>query len=109
MEKLIISAILIFALTNYAYGLGSHGGHHHNYSGSNSGGSIASDNSGENGATFQAFNDSNNGENGVTLQDFNTTGDADSVPVLVPEPATMSLVGSGLIGVGVFMRRKFKK
>jgi hypothetical protein len=30
-------------------------------------------------------------------------------PAAVPEPATMLLVGSGLIGVGVFARRRFKR
>jgi hypothetical protein len=30
-------------------------------------------------------------------------------PTPVPEPATMFLLGSGLIGVGVFVRRRFKK
>jgi len=27
----------------------------------------------------------------------------------VPEPATLLLLGSGLLGVGVFVRKKFKK
>ena len=89
MEKFIISAILIFALTNHAYGMGSH--HHHNDRGGNSGGSTTTDNSGGNGATLQAFNDS-----------------GDSVAVPVPEPATIFLLGSGLIGLA-WLRRKFKK
>ena len=90
MEKFIIPAILILALTNYAYGLGS-GSHHHR-------------NSGGDGATFQTFNDSgSNEEDGGTPQDFN------SVPVPVPEPSTLLLLGSGLIGLGAYVRRKFKK
>ena len=83
MGKLIICAILTFALTNYAYGLGS-GSHHHR-------------NSGGDGATFQALN--TNGDN--------TNGD--SVPVSVPEPTTILLLASGLIGLGAYARRKFKK
>jgi len=90
MEKFVISAILIFALTNYAYGLGR--GSHHHHRGTNSGDSIITNNSGGNGITVQDFNDSN-----------------ESVPVPVPEPTTMLLLGSGLIGLGAYARRKFKK
>jgi len=88
MKKFIIPAILVFALTNYAYGMGSH--HHHGDT--NSGGSITTDNSGGNEATFQALN---------------TNGG--SVPVSVPEPTTILLLASGLIGLGAYAGRKFKK
>jgi len=94
MKKFIIPAILVFALTNYAYGMGSH---HHHHGDTNSGGSITTDNSGGNEATFQALN--TNGDN--------TNGG--SVPVSVPEPTTILLLASGLIGLGAYAGRKFKK
>ena len=97
MGKFVISAILIFALTNYAYGLGSGSHRHHR-------------NSGGNGATFQAFNDSGSNEgNGAAFQGFNTTDDNGSVPAPVPEPSTMLLFASGLLVMGGVIRRRFKK
>src|SRR4030042_3749375 len=89
MKKFIIPAILVFALTNYAYGLGR--GSHHHHRGTNSDGSITTNNSGGNGITFHDCNDSN-----------------DSGPVSVPEPTTILLLASGLLGL-LGLRRKFKK
>jgi len=45
----------------------------------------------------------------VTLMSISDTNPTDPPPAPAPEPATMFLLGSGLIGIGVFVRRKFKK
>ena len=81
MEKFIISAILIFALTNYAYGLGSTS------------------------SSCQIVGGKWGYRSRISILPTN----GDSVPVSVPEPTTMLLLASGLIGLGAYVRRKFKK
>jgi hypothetical protein len=56
---------------------------------------------------MQVFRDTNG--NGIFNVDRGGVGIDYLSFTPVPEPATMFLLGSGLIGVGVFVRRKFKK
>ena len=42
----------------------------------------------------------------VTTADVSSTGDQ---PLTIPEPATLLLLGTGLVGLAVIGRKKFKK
>jgi len=55
--------------------------------------------------------DSNYGidSGGTAIGNYVGLSEVQFTPAPVPEPATMFLLGSGLIGVGAFVRRKFKR
>jgi len=43
----------------------------------------------------------------ITSQAFGFEGDTQSIPI--PEPATLLLLGSGLVGLAGYARKRFKK
>jgi len=123
MKRLVISCILILALTNQAYAMGSHHG------GGRGGGSSASVSSSGSGGSSTGGSDSgtsNTTPNSPTSGNTGAVGGQDSTgggPIIVgpsspnsfsttcvptPEPTTMFLLGSALLGLWGF-RRKIKK
>ena len=114
MKRFVICFILVFALTSHAYGMGwMGGGHHDNGSVVNTGGNAQSGTIGTTGNNNGGNNGINNGPNNsgfivTTSPSYGQQGQSDCNTHAVPEPLTMLLLGSGLIGL-VALRKKFKK
>ena len=123
MKRLVISCILILALTNLAYAMGSHhggGGRSANVSSSGSGGSSTggsdsgTSNTTPNGTANTANNSPAGGNPGVVGGQGSTgggpiiVGSSSPTCVRTPELTTIFLLGSALLGLWGF-RRKIKK
>jgi hypothetical protein len=118
MKRLVISCILILALTNQAYAMGSHHG------GGGGGGSSASlsnsrnSNTPNNSTTNTASNITTGGNTGATGRQGSTEGSpiivvssgpnsSSTTCVPTPEVSTLFLLGAVLLGLWV-LRRKIK-
>jgi len=130
MKRLVISCILILALTNQAYALGSHHGRSHgsgsSASVSNSSSNTPNNNNSPNSNNTPNNNPTNTASNGTTggntgAMDGQLSGGGSTNIVMlfdqnnpsnpsasVPELTTMFLLGSALMGLWGF-RRKIRK